>query len=93
MQIETRNPVALAGAHRAGNIELLGSLLDTRQHSPKPIDLQASRLRERYQISWALARITAERLVRHLERSGFVLMKAPPAAPPTTTDAPKPPGA
>ena len=29
----------------------------------------------------AMARITAERLVQHLERSGFVLMKRPPAAP------------
>ena len=26
-----------------------------------------------------MARITADRLVRHLERSGFVVMKAPPA--------------
>ena len=26
-----------------------------------------------------MARITAERLVRHLERSGFVLMRRPPA--------------
>ncbi len=26
-----------------------------------------------------MARITAERLVQHLERSGFVLMKQPPA--------------
>ncbi len=30
----------------------------------------------------AMARITAERLVEHLERSGFVLMKRPPARPP-----------
>jgi hypothetical protein len=27
----------------------------------------------------AMARITADRLVRHLERPGFVLMKRPPA--------------
>ena len=33
----------------------------------------------------AMARITAERLVQHLERSGFVLMKRPPAAPPSTS--------
>ncbi len=33
----------------------------------------------------AMARITAERLVQHLERSGFVLMKRPPAAPPRTS--------
>lgn len=31
-----------------------------------------------------MAEITAERLVRHLERSGFVLMKRPPGAAPTT---------
>jgi hypothetical protein len=34
----------------------------------------------------AMARITAERLVRHLERSGFVLMKRPPAVAPTVGD-------
>ena len=33
----------------------------------------------------AMARITAERLVQHLERSGFVLMKRPPAALPSTS--------
>jgi hypothetical protein len=31
-----------------------------------------------------MARITAERLVQHLEASGFVLMKGPPRAAPTT---------
>jgi hypothetical protein len=30
----------------------------------------------------AMARITAERLVRHLQRCGFVVMKAPAAAAP-----------
>jgi hypothetical protein len=60
MHIENRNPVARTGAHRAGNIELLGGFFDTRQSSPKPVDLQASRLREKFQISWALARVTAE---------------------------------
>lgn len=30
----------------------------------------------------AMARITAQRLVEHLERSGFVLMKRPPARAP-----------
>ncbi len=33
----------------------------------------------------AMARITADRLVAHLERSGFVLMKRPDAAAPTTS--------
>jgi hypothetical protein len=31
-----------------------------------------------------MSRITAERLVPHLQQSGFVLMKAPPGAAPTT---------
>jgi hypothetical protein len=33
----------------------------------------------------AMARITADRLVQHLEASGFVLMKGPPRDAPTTT--------
>ena len=32
-----------------------------------------------------MARITAERLVRHLERSGYVLMRRPDAAAPSTS--------
>lgn len=39
-----------------------------------------------------MARIAAERLVKHLERSGFVVMKKPPAAAPTTSRMPAPPG-
>jgi hypothetical protein len=34
----------------------------------------------------AMARITAERLVEHLQQSGFVVMKRPPAAPPRAPD-------
>ena len=34
----------------------------------------------------AMGRITAERLVQHLEASGFVVMKKPPAPSPTTTN-------
>jgi hypothetical protein len=34
----------------------------------------------------AMARITADRLVRHLERSGFVLMKKPAAPAPTVAE-------
>jgi hypothetical protein len=33
----------------------------------------------------AMARITAERLVQHLERSGFVLMKKPSRGAPSTS--------
>ena len=36
----------------------------------------------------AMARITAERLVRHLQKSGFVIMKAPTAVAPTTANMP-----
>ena len=36
----------------------------------------------------AMARITAERLVRHLQQSSFVIMKAPAAVAPTTTNMP-----
>ena len=32
-----------------------------------------------------MARITADRLVRHLEKSGYVLMKRPAAAAPSNT--------
>ena len=39
-----------------------------------------------------MARITAERLVRHLQASGFVLMKRPVAAAPTTSRHGKPSG-
>ena len=35
-----------------------------------------------------MARITAERLVQHLEASGFVVMKRPPAAAPNTSSMP-----
>jgi hypothetical protein len=36
----------------------------------------------------AMARITADRLVRHLEASGFVIMKKPPRVAPTTAGMP-----
>jgi hypothetical protein len=35
-----------------------------------------------------MARITAERLIRHLARSGFVLMRSEPGAAPTTSHMP-----
>jgi hypothetical protein len=38
-----------------------------------------------------MAKITAERLVKHLEASGFVLMKRPPADAPTTSHMPPSP--
>jgi hypothetical protein len=37
-----------------------------------------------------MARVTAERLVQHLERSGYVLMKHPAAAAPSTSEHPHP---
>jgi hypothetical protein len=38
-----------------------------------------------HQADEAMARITAERLVRHLERCGYVLMRRPETAAPSTT--------
>jgi hypothetical protein len=35
-----------------------------------------------------MARITADRLVRHLQQAGFVLMKSAPASAPTTAGMP-----
>jgi hypothetical protein len=35
-----------------------------------------------------MAKITAERLIKHLEESGFVLMKRPPGGAPTTAHMP-----
>ena len=40
----------------------------------------------------AMARITAERLIRHLERAGFVLMRSEPVPAPTTSNMPPPIG-
>jgi hypothetical protein len=37
-----------------------------------------------------MARITANQLVAHLTESGFVVMKAPPAVSPTTSNMPTP---
>ena len=39
---------------------------------------------------YAMGRITADRLVRHLQEAGFVLMNAPPGAAPTTGHMPPP---
>jgi hypothetical protein len=36
----------------------------------------------------AMARITAERLIRHLQRAGFVLMRQEPGEAPTTSHMP-----
>ncbi|MDJ0391054.1 hypothetical protein QMO56_23360 [Roseomonas sp. E05] len=38
-----------------------------------------------HQADEAMARITAERLVRHLERCGYVLMRKPETTAPSTT--------
>lgn len=43
-----------------------------------------------YHADDAMTRITAERLVLHLARSGFVLMNKPPVAAPTTSGLPSP---
>ena len=45
-----------------------------------------------YHADDAMARITAERLIRHLERAGFVLMRSEPSPAPTTSNMPPPIG-
>ena len=45
-----------------------------------------------YHADDAMARITAERLIRHLERAGFVLMRSEPSSAPTTSNMPPPIG-
>ena len=41
-----------------------------------------------YNADEVMVRITAEHLIRHLAQAGFVLMRAPPGAAPTTADMP-----
>lgn len=52
--------------------------------------LRYDRRRRVYHADDMMARITAERLAEHLEASGFVVMKAPPAVSPTTSNMPIP---
>jgi len=56
-------------------------------YNPSRPDLVRLRYEGRKRVNHAddvMARITADRLVRHLTVSGFVLMKRPPATAPTT---------
>jgi hypothetical protein len=41
-----------------------------------------------YHADDVMARIAADYLIRHLARSGFVMMRAPPGAAPTTAQTP-----
>ncbi len=65
-----------------------------RPATPDEIDaalsfaLQYDGRRRVYDAANAMAQITAERLVRHLQQSGFVIMKAPAASAPTTANMP-----
>ena len=45
-----------------------------------------------YHADDVMARITAEHLIRHLERSGFVLIRSEPSPAPTTSNMPPPIG-
>jgi hypothetical protein len=50
--------------------------------------LQYSGRRRVHDAGEVMARITADRLVQHLQQSGFVLMKGPPSPAPTTSGMP-----
>lgn len=59
MPLEVRKPVVL---HTTGlqKIDMLTSKIEPLDPSPNPRQLQALRLRERFPLSWPLARLTAE---------------------------------
>lgn len=59
MPLEARKPVV---SHTTGlqKIELLPSKFEPLDPSSNPRQLQALRLRERFPLSWPLARLTAE---------------------------------
>jgi hypothetical protein len=54
--------------------------------------LQHDGKRRIHQADSFICRIAAERLVKHLERCGFVVMKRPPALAPTASGMPLPQG-
>lgn len=57
--LEMRKPVA-GKATGFQNIEPLPGKFDTRQHATPACHLQASRIHERFVVSWSLARVIAE---------------------------------
>jgi hypothetical protein len=63
--------------------EIAGALAFALQHDGK---------RRVHQADSFICRIAAERLVKHLERCRFVVMKKPPALAPTASGMPLPPG-
>lgn len=54
-----RKPVAVE-ATGFQNIDKLPGKIDTSENNPTLINLQAARLRQRFTLSWPLARLTAE---------------------------------
>lgn len=59
MQPEKRKPVA-GKATGFQNLEKLPSKFDDPEDSPNLAHLQASRIRQRFALSWPVARLTAE---------------------------------
>jgi hypothetical protein len=81
-------------SHKAANLPDMTDVSGLRPATPDEIATALSfalRYRGRKRVFDAddpMARITADRLVQHLEASGFVVMKKPPALAPTTTHMP-----
>ena len=78
---------AVAGAHGVSDDDKLNLRPASAQEIEETLSfaLRFSGRKRVHHADDAMARITAERLVQHLERSGFVLMKRPPAALPSTS--------
>lgn len=60
MHLKERKPVVDKTTGFLKNIEKLPGKFDTQEDSPTLLQLQASRLRQRFAMSWAVARVTAE---------------------------------
>jgi hypothetical protein len=57
MNPETKNPEALAGAHRVPNVICLAAI--NSENSPSPLALQVQRLRRRFRFSPEVAGVVA----------------------------------
>ena len=59
MRSTTRKPVT-GKVTGLLNIEMLAGKIDYQDTTPNPLHLQAARLRQRFAVSWPVARATAE---------------------------------
>lgn len=60
MTHKKQNPVALAGAHRAGYIKTIAADFDGPEGSAEPFDWQAACVAYRYRLSPCMARLVCQ---------------------------------